>query len=81
MEVSFREVLLEYNVTCTFAATIAGAQKILEKVLKKGYICCHIQKVLVTGAVTKLHSNIVSLEKNLLVFAAVLHWQGLKFKL
>ena len=36
--------------TCTFAATIIGAQKILEEALKKGYICCHIWKVLVTGA-------------------------------
>ena len=33
---------------------------------KKGYICCHILKILVTGTVTKIYSNIVSLEKSLL---------------
>ena len=35
---------------CIFAATTAGAQKILEEALNRGYIHCHIWKVLVTGA-------------------------------
>ena len=43
------QVILK-NITCTFAATTAGAQKILEEALNQGYVHCHIWKVLVTGA-------------------------------
>ena len=62
-------------------ATYSGTQKILKEALKKGYATsgrCWSQGQQV---VEKLLSNIASLEKSLLAFAAVLHWQKLLFGL
>ena len=38
------------NSTSSYLFTSAAAQKILEEALEKGYVECHIWKVLVTGA-------------------------------
>jgi len=59
----------------TSIAAAGGAHKILEEALKKGYVDCHIWKVLVMGVAGsgKLPSSIAFLEKSLQAFAVAQH--------
>ena len=63
-------------------ATDSGAQKILKEALEKGYVECHIWKVLVTGAAGSGKTTLKYCPfKSPLAYGAVLPWQRLLFRL